>query len=82
AWMKPFLQTLKDIDKLITGNRIFMQRNVDIGVVSKEQAYAWGFTGVMLRGSDVAWDLRKAQPYEIYADLDFDVVVGKNGDCF
>ena len=82
AWCDFFPSAMADIDKLVTGNRIFKQRNVDIGVVTKEEAYAWGFSGVMLRGSGVAWDLRKSQPYEIYADLDFDVPVGVNGDCY
>jgi NADH-quinone oxidoreductase subunit D len=82
VWCKEFPQALKDIDSLVTPNRIFKQRNVDIGVVSKEEAYAWGFTGTLLRGSGIAWDLRKAQPYEIYADLDFDIPLGKNGDCY
>ena len=81
-WCQKFPAALKDIESLVTENRIFKQRNVDIGVVSKEQALAWGFTGVMLRGSDIAWDLRKSQPYECYADLEFDVPVGKNGDCW
>ena len=81
-WCAEFPRLLDDIDNLITPNRIFKQRNVDIGVVTKEEAYAWGFTGVMLRGSGIAWDLRKAQPYEIYADLDFDIPLGKNGDCY
>ena len=81
-WCQDFPKSLKDIDSLVTENRIFKQRNVDIGVVSKEQALAWGFTGVMLRGSDVAWDLRRNQPYECYAELEFDVPVGKNGDCW
>ncbi len=81
-WCDDFPRVLDDIEGLITDNRIFKQRNVDIGVVSKEQAWAWGFSGVMVRGSGVPWDLRKSQPYECYADLDFDVVVGKNGDCY
>jgi NADH-quinone oxidoreductase subunit D len=80
AWCDPFLKVLEDIDNLITDNRIFKQRNVDIGVVSLEDAMAYGFTGVMLRGSGAAWDLRKAQPYECYADLEFDIPIGKNGD--
>jgi len=82
VWCREFLPALKDIETLVTENRIFKQRNVDIGVVSKEQAYDWGFTGVMIRGSGVAWDLRKAQPYECYAELEFDVPLGKNGDCW
>jgi len=81
-WCDPFLKTLDDIDSLVTENRIFKQRNVDIGVVSLEDALAWGFTGVMLRGSGARWDLRKAQPYECYADLEFDVVIGKHGDNY
>lgn len=82
SFCNPFLKVLSDIEGLITDNRIFKQRNVDIGIVSEADALDWGFTGVMLRGSGVAWDLRKAQPYECYADLDFDIPVGKNGDCY
>jgi NADH-quinone oxidoreductase subunit D len=75
-------KVLHDIEGLLTENRIFKQRNVDIGVVKLEECFAWGFSGVMVRGSGAAWDLRKAQPYECYAELDFDVPVGKNGDCY
>ena len=75
-------KVLDDIEGLLTDNRIFKQRNVDIGVVKLEECFAWGFSGVMVRGSGAAWDLRKAQPYECYAELDFDVPVGKNGDCY
>ena len=82
AWCDPFLNTLDDIDALLTGNRIFKQRNVDIGVVSLKDAWAWGFSGVMVRGSGAAWDLRKAQPYECYSEMDFDIPIGKNGDCY
>jgi NADH-quinone oxidoreductase subunit D len=82
AWCDPFLKVLDDIEGLLTNNRIFKQRNVDIGVVSLEDAFAWGFSGVMVRGSGAAWDLRKAQPYECYSELDFDIPIGKNGDCF
>ena len=82
AWCDQFPEKLDDIETLITENRIFKQRNVDIGVVSLEDAFAWGFTGVMVRGSGAAWDLRKSQPYETYAEYDFDVPVGKNGDCW
>ncbi|AGK57449.1 NADH dehydrogenase subunit D [Hyphomicrobium denitrificans 1NES1] len=82
AFCDPFLKVVDDIDVLLTENRIFKQRNVDIGVVSLDDAFAWGFSGVMVRGSGAAWDLRKAQPYECYADLDFDIPVGKNGDCY
>ena len=78
----PFLKVCDDLEGLLTGNRIFMQRNADIGVVSAEDAWKWGFSGVMVRGSGVAWDLRKSQPYECYADLDFDIPIGKNGDCY
>jgi NADH-quinone oxidoreductase subunit D len=78
----PFLKVVDDLDRLLTGNRIFKQRNVDIGVVTLQQAWEWGFSGVMVRGSGAAWDLRKAQPYECYAEMDFDIPVGKNGDCF
>ena len=78
----PFLKVLDNFEGLITHNRIFKQRNVDIGVVSLEEAWARGFSGVMVRGSGAAWDLRKAQPYECYADLDFDIPIGKNGDCY
>lgn len=81
-WCDQFPARLADIDKLLTGNRIFKQRNVDIGVVSLDDAWAWGFSGVMVRGSGAAWDLRKSQPYECYADFDFDVPVGLNGDCY
>jgi NADH-quinone oxidoreductase subunit D len=82
AWCDPFLKTLGDIDTLLTGNRIFKQRNVDIGVVSLEDAWKWGFSGVMVRGSGAAWDLRKSQPYECYDELEFDIPIGKNGDCY
>jgi NADH-quinone oxidoreductase subunit D len=78
----PFLKVCDDLETLLTDNRIFKQRNVDIGVVTLEQAWEWGFSGVMVRGSGGAWDLRKSQPYECYAEMDFDVPVGKNGDCY
>ena len=67
---------------LLTNNRIFKQRNVDIGVVSLEDCFRYGFSGVMVRGSGAAWDLRKAQPYECYNELEFDIPIGKNGDCY
>ncbi|MCB1517013.1 MAG: NADH-quinone oxidoreductase subunit D [Hyphomicrobiaceae bacterium] len=82
AFCDPFLKVCDDIDALLTGNRIFKQRNVDIGVISLEDAWKWGFSGVMVRGSGAAWDLRKAQPYECYDRFEFDIPVGKNGDCF
>src|SRR4051794_833503 len=81
-WIDPFLKTVADLDDLLTPNRIFKQRNVDIGVVKLEDAWAWGFSGVMVRGSGAAWDLRKSQPYECYPEMDFDIPVGKNGDCY
>jgi NADH-quinone oxidoreductase subunit D len=82
AFCDPFLKVVDDIDGLLTDSRIFKQRNVDIGVVSLDDAWKWGFSGVMVRGSGAAWDLRKAQPYECYSELDFDIPVGKNGDCY
>ncbi len=82
AWCNSFPEVLQDIDDLLTANRIFKQRNVDIGIVSLEDAIAWGFSGTMIRGSGAAWDLRKSQPYECYAEMDFDIPVGKNGDCY
>ena len=81
-WIDPFHVTLKNLDDLITPNRIFKQRNVDIGVVSLDDAWAWGFSGVMVRGSGAAWDLRKSQPYECYPEMEFDIPIGKNGDCY
>ena len=81
-WAVAFEKPLRDIDGLITGNRIFKQRNVDIGVVSREEAIQWGFSGVMVRGSGIAWDLRRSQPYECYDDFEFDIPLGVNGDCY
>jgi NADH-quinone oxidoreductase subunit D len=77
-----FPKALDDIDQLLTGNRIFKQRNVDIGVVPLEEAWGRGFSGVMVRASGAAWDLRKSQPYDAYAEMDFDIPTGSNGDCF
>jgi NADH-quinone oxidoreductase subunit D len=82
AFCGPFLNVVDDLDGLITDNRIFKQRNVDIGVVTLDECWAWGFSGVMVRGSGAAWDLRKAQPYECYDELAFDIPVGRNGDCY
>jgi NADH-quinone oxidoreductase subunit D len=82
AWSEKFPKFIDDIAELLTGNRIFKQRTVDIGIVSKQQALDWGFTGPMLRASDVAWDLRKAQPYDVYDKMEFDIPVGKTGDCY
>jgi len=78
----PCENTLDDLEGLLTGNRIFMQRNADIGIVSKQDVLDWGFSGVMARGSGLAWDLRRSQPYEVYSELKFDIPVGKNGDCY
>ena len=75
-------KVLDDIETLLTGNRIFKQRNVDIGIVSLEECFKWGFSGVMVRGSGAAWDLRKSQPYECYSEMDFDIPIGKNGDNY
>ncbi len=77
-----FPKILRDMEGLLTNNRIFKQRTVDIGVVTKEQALDWGFSGVMLRGSGFPWDLRKSQPYDVYDRIEFDVPIGKNGDCY
>jgi NADH-quinone oxidoreductase subunit D len=82
GWCDPFLKVLDDLDELVIGNRIFKQRNVDIGVVSLEDAWKWGFSGVMVRGSGAPWDLRKAQPYECYEELEFDIPIGRNGDNY
>jgi NADH-quinone oxidoreductase subunit D len=81
-WAVAFPKVLDEIEVLITGNRIFKQRNVDVGVVTRDQAFAWGFTGPMLRGSGVAWDLRRNQPYECYDELEFDIPLGVHGDCY
>jgi NADH-quinone oxidoreductase subunit D len=82
AWTGRFPKVLDDIENLLTDNRIFKQRLVDIGVVSAADALDWGFTGPMLRASGLAWDLRKAQPYMVYDRMNFDIPVGKNGDCY
>ncbi|WP_457796113.1 NADH-quinone oxidoreductase subunit D [Methylocystis sp. S23] len=82
AFCDPFLRLCDDLEGLFIENRIFKQRNVDIGVISLEDAWKWGFSGVMVRGSGAAWDLRKAQPYECYEEMEFDIPVGKNGDCY
>ena len=82
AFCDPFLKALGDIETLLTGNRIFKQRNVDIGVVELEDAWKRGFSGVMVRASGAAWDLRKSQPYECYEKLEFEIPVGKNGDNY
>ena len=82
TWADEFPKVLDDIDGLLTENRIFKQRNVDIAIVSEDDILKYGFSGVMVRGSGLAWDLRRAQPYECYDEFDFQVPVGKNGDCY
>ncbi len=81
-WSNKFINIIKDIESLLDENRIFKQRTVDIGIVSKKEALDWGFTGPMLRGSGVLWDLRKHQSYAVYDKVDFDIPIGKNGDCY
>ena len=81
-WCEQFPQKMRDIETLLTENRIFKQRNVDIGVVSQQDALDWGYSGVMVRGSGMAWDLRRSQPYEVYNELEFKIPLGKNGDCY
>ncbi|MAC78918.1 MAG: NADH-quinone oxidoreductase subunit D [Rhodobacteraceae bacterium] len=82
AWARDFPSFLDDLNGLLTENRIFKQRNVDIGVVTEDDVLEHGFSGVMVRGSGMAWDLRRAQPYECYDEFDFQIPVGKNGDCY
>ena len=82
AWCSEFPSRLDDIDNLLTENRIFKQRNVDIGIVTPEEAEEWAFSGVMVRGSGIEWDLRRTEPYETYNEFDFLIPVGVNGDCY
>jgi NADH-quinone oxidoreductase subunit D len=82
VWATKFPKIIDDMEGLLTENRIFKQRVVDIGRVTAEEAIAWGFTGPNLRASGIAWDLRKAQPYDGYEEMDFDIAIGKNGDCY
>ena len=82
AWADKFPKVLDDIDTLLTENRIFKQRNADIGIVTEDDIQKWGYSGVMVRGSGLAWDLRRSQPYECYDEFDFKIPVGKNGDCY
>jgi NADH dehydrogenase (ubiquinone) Fe-S protein 2 len=77
-----FNSRIDEMEELLTNNRIWKQRLIDVGIVTKEQAQDWGFTGVLLRGSGISWDLRKVQPYEIYSKLEFEIPIGKNGDCY
>ena len=81
-WSLQFPKILDDIESLLTENRIFKQRNVDIGIVSEKDIQDWGFSGVMVRGSGLAWDLRRSQPYECYDEFDFKIPIGKKGDCY
>jgi NADH-quinone oxidoreductase subunit D len=82
AWAETFPKFIDDLESLLSANRIWKQRTVDIGVFSAEEALAWGFSGPCLRASGVPWDLRKSQPYEMYDRLDFKIAVGRNGDCY
>jgi NADH-quinone oxidoreductase subunit D len=82
AFCDPFLKLCDDLEGLLTDNRIFKQRNVDIGIVNLDDAWAWGFSGVMVRGSGAAWDLRRAMPYECYNEFEFDIPIGRNGDNY
>ena len=82
AFCEAFPKFIDDTESLLTENRIFKQRSVDIGIISAEDALDWGLSGPMLRATGMAWDLRKAQPYEVYERMDFDIPVGKHGDCY
>ena len=82
AWAETFPTFIDELEELLTGNRIWKQRTVDIGVMDAKQALAWGFTGPCIRASGVPWDLRRAQPYDKYAEVEFQVPVGRNGDCY
>src|ERR1700723_337606 len=81
-WAETFPKFVDELEELLTGNRIWKQRTVDIGVMTAEEALAWGFSGPPLRASGVPWDLRKSQPYDMYDRVDFKVVCGRNGDCY
>ena len=82
AWTDSFVRFLDDLETLLNENRIWKQRTIDIGVMPLEEALAWGWSGPCLRASGAAWDLRKAQPYDAYAEMEFDIPVGRNGDCY
>jgi NADH-quinone oxidoreductase subunit D len=82
GWAATFPKFIDDLEGLLTGNRIWKQRTVDIGVMSAEQALAWGFSGPCIRASGIPWDLRKAQPYDKYTEVDFKIPIGRNGDCY
>lgn len=81
-FIEQFPKYIDDVDELLTENRIWKQRTVGISEISIKQALDWGFSGPMLRAAGLAWDLRKSQPYEIYDQLDFDIPIGQNGDCY
>ncbi len=81
-WCERFPRLVDDLDTLLTENRIFKQRLVDIGIVTEQDALDWGYSGVMVRGSGLAWDLRRSQPYECYDEFEFQIPIGKNGDCY
>ena len=81
-WLDHRLHLFEDAISLVADNRIFKQRNVDIGTVSKEDAIAWGFSGPMIRAAGIPWDIRRSQPYEVYGSMDFDIPVGTKGDCY
>jgi NADH-quinone oxidoreductase subunit D len=82
AWCDTFPKLLDELETLLTTNRIWKQRTVDIGVMTPEDAIAWGWSGPNLRASGVAWDLRRSQPYDKYAEVEFDIPVGRHGDCY
>lgn len=82
TFCEQFDDRINEIEELLTGNRIWKQRLVNIGLVTYQQACDWGFTGVLIRGTGMAWDLRKSQPYELYSKLDFKIPIGLNSDCF
>jgi len=82
AVLREVPKVIDDIDRLLTNNRIFRQRTVDIGKITAAEAMDWGFSGPCIRGSGVPWDLRRSQPYDVYEQMDFDIPIGKNGDCF
>jgi len=82
AWAEGFPAFIDDLETLLTENRIFKQRTVDVGIVSAEQAFDWGFSGPNIRASGIAWDLRRAQPYDVYNAMEFDIPIGKHGDCY
>lgn len=82
AWVEKFPSKIADVETLLSDNRIWKQRSVGIGTVTQKQAMEWGFSGPMLRGSGIAWDLRKSNPYDIYSEMEFEVPIGSNGDCY